>query len=330
MISYPWFLFLSIDILSAAEVFLEERRWRFRRYSHYLKEKYGAPAYRVGVDCGFSCPNRKNGRESYGCSYCESFGAAAIYQDSLLSIKSQVERATAFLRKRYGADIFLLYLQAFSNTYDTVENLKRIYDYALDLENFEELIISTRPDCIDKNKAGLLASYMERDLDVWVELGLQSAHDKTLERINRGHTKEDFDEAYGLLKKAGIKISVHLILGLPGEDWRMIEETVRYVASLRPDGIKLHNLHIPFNTPLYGEYAQGKVKPPDYGTYMEYVIKTLELLPCDTVIQRVVADTPKERLAAPRDFGNKCTFIDDLERKMAVIDTFQGRKFFSL
>ncbi|MBN2509986.1 MAG: TIGR01212 family radical SAM protein [Spirochaetales bacterium] len=308
----------------------EDRPWRFRRYSHYLKEKYGCSAYRVGIDCGFSCPNRGPSREHHGCTYCETYGAAAIYQDSLLSIREQVDRGIAFLTRRYGARVFLLYLQAFSNTHDTPENLRRIYDYALSLGDFRELIVSTRPDCIDEEKADLLAGYIKDGMDVWVELGLQSAHNRTLEAVHRGHTVEDFDRAYHMLRLRGLKLSVHLILGLPGEGWPEIEHTLRYVASLDPDGIKLHNLHIPFGTIMYEQYEQGEIDTVPFETYLDYVVGALELLPSRTVIQRVVADTPRERLAAPKDFGNKCVFIEVLERKMIELGTFQGCKFQSM
>ena len=308
----------------------DAKQWRFKRYSHYLKDKYGCSAYRVGVDCGFSCPNRGASREQHGCTYCETYGAAAIYQDSFLSIREQVERALAFLKRRYGAEVFLLYLQAFSNTYDTVENLKRIYDYSLGLGEFRELIVSTRPDCLDNEKAALLSGYRRDDFDVWVELGLQSSHNRTLKAIHRGHTVEQFDQAFRLLRSAGIKLSVHLILGLPGESWEDIEATVKYVASLKPEAVKLHNLHIPYNTIMYRQYEKGEIDTVSFETYLDYVVKTLELLPPETVIQRVVADTPKERLAAPKDFGNKCIFIEVLERKMEELNTFQGCKFQSL
>ena len=185
----------------------------FLSYSNYLKSLYGRPAFRVGIDAGFSCPNRIEGRASPGCTYCDAFGARAVYQrtEGCLSdtvdanlqddIRKQTLRAVEFLKKRYKAELFLLYFQAFSNTYGEAGFLKALYDFSLSLNEYKELIVSTRPDCIDRRKAELLASYKDRGLDVWVELGLQSSNNLTLQRINRGHDTDAFLKARGLLKE---------------------------------------------------------------------------------------------------------------------------------
>ena len=309
----------------------------FYSYGSYLKEKYGRPAFRVGIDAGFSCPNRKNGRSSPGCSYCDAFGARAMYQrtegelsdqvdDNLKKdIKEQTEKAVMFLKKRYGAEAYLLYFQAFSGTYGNTEHLKAVYDYALSLQSYSELIVSTRPDCIDVEKVKLLSAYRRQGLDVWVELGLQSANDETLKRINRGHTVDDFNKAYLLLKEHGIKTAVHLIFGLPGEGPDEIAATCRFTAALNPDGVKFHNLHIPFNSPLYEDYQKGLVKAPSADEHLEYVISAIELMPESTVIMRLTCDSSGDELAAPRNFMKKTEFYTLLRTEMLKRDTFQGR-----
>ena len=311
----------------------------FTAYGPYLKAKYGAPAFRVGIDGGFSCPNRSDGRTSPGCSYCDAFGARAMYQrtegelsddvdENLKSdIAEQTEKAVRFLKKRYNAEFFLLYFQAFSNTYASAGHLKSLYDYALSLNEYKELIVSTRPDCIDEEKADLLASYKDEGLDVWVELGLQSAHDKTLQRINRGHSVEDFRQAYMMLKERGIKMAVHLIFGLPGEGMDEIIETCRYTAALKPDGVKFHNLHIPYNSPLYEEYRDGRISVPATEEHLEYVIRAIELMPEPAIIMRLTCDSQVAERAAPKEFIKKTEFYNLLRKEMIERDTFQGRLY---
>lgn len=296
-------------------------------YGSYLAARYGKKAYRVGVDAGFSCPNRGCDRTNPGCTYCDEHGARATYLDEEPFLKEQVDRGITFLKKRYRAEVFLLYLQAFSNTFGTVDHLRSVYDYCLSLADFQELIISTRPDCINRSIVELLRSYKGKNLDVWVELGLQSANDRSLERINRGHGVADFFEAFDLLKKGGIKISVHLIFGLPGETWEDMERTVRTVGRLHPDAVKIHNLHIPFETGLYREYLAGELNVPGDLRHLEYLIRALELLPGDIIIQRITTDTPKQRRAAPKSFLGKSGFYDILEKSMNQRETWQGRQF---
>lgn len=311
----------------------------FFNYSRYLKQLYGRPAFRVGIDAGFSCPNRKNGRNSAGCTYCDAFGARAMYQrtEGALSdevdenlredIKAQTGKAMRFLSKRYKAELFLLYFQAFSSTYADAGRLKAIYDYSLSLADYRELIVSTRPDCIDREKAELLASYKEQGLDVWVELGLQTSNDETLRRINRGHSVEDFSRSYSLLKEYGIKTAVHLIFGLPGENTDDIISSSEFTASLAPEGVKFHNLHIPFNSPLYKDYSAGLVDAPTTEQHLEWVITAIERMPESTVIMRLTCDSQSDERAAPKDFIKKTEFYSLLRKEMRLRKTFQGRLY---
>ncbi len=315
----------------------------FRRYSRYLKERYGEPVYRISVDGGFTCPHRRSDG-SGGCTFCDAVGSRAVYQEDssgggplkvergggvsaerLELIRRQIERGKEFLSRRYGARAYTLYFQAFSSTFAPIPVLKEIYEYALSLAPFRELIVSTRPDCLARAQADLLASYMREDFDVWTELGLQSFHDRTLERVNRADTSSRFVRAFSLLRERGVKVTVHLIFGLPGEGRKEIVETVERLAAMRPDGVKIHNLNIAAGSEMEREYRRGELSLPSDRRHLEYVMEALEKLPEDTVIQRVTCDTRQEYLVAPLKFMDKNRFYSALEEEMRRRGMRQGR-----
>lgn len=303
---------------------------RYYAYARYLKEKYRGKTYRIGVDAGFSCPNRGVDRGQSGCSFCDVGGSRSPYLGSLTDIGEQIQKGLEFLRSRYGANRFILYFQAYTNTYAAAEQLHTLYSYGLSLADFKELIVSTRPDCIDPEIVEVLASFRSRVEEVWVELGLQSANEVTLRRIQRGHGRDVFERAFSLLRAQHLKVAVHLILGLPGEGWKEIQQTIQYVAAFRPDGIKIHNLHIPYKAPLLEEFLQGELSLPCAQRHLDYVVKVLELLPPETIIMRLTCDTPKDRLAFPRTFPDKATFLTRLAQRIEEMDTWQGRLFNTL
>jgi hypothetical protein len=180
---------------------------------------------------------------------------------------------------------------------------------------------------VDPEIVDVLASFRSQVEDVWVELGLQSSHEETLKRIRRGHGRTEFERGFSLLRSRKLKIAVHLIFGLPGEGWEEIRKTIRYIARFRPDGIKIHNLHIPFQAPLFQEFLLGELSIPCAERHLQYVVRALELLPPETLIMRFTCDTPKDRLAFPRTFPDKATFLACLSQKLAEQDTWQGKLF---
>lgn len=313
--------------MNAAERWLLEKQPTFNGYSHYLKYLYGAPVYRVAVDAGFSCPNRGPDRSRPGCLYCNSRGSKATYLGDTAGVEQQVQGAIAFLKKRYKAEKYILYFQAFTNTYGAPETLKSLYDQTLTLAPFKELVVSTRPDCLGRETADLLAGYHNAGLTTWVELGLQSASDHTLQLVGRGHTVADFCTAFTLLRQRGIRIAVHVIFGLPGEGTKEILDTIRLLAELNPEGIKIHNLHIARETLLYEDFLAGEILAPTQEQHLEYVIAALELLPPRTVIMRVTCDTPPDLLASPRRFWDKALFYRKLRETMLRRGTRQGRLY---
>lgn len=308
----------------------------WRSYAAWLRKRHGCRLWRVAVDAGFSCPHRAGGRSGEGCSFCAGEGGRApylgeigrpAYPGDLRAVRQQVELATAILRRRYRAEAFLLYFQAYTGTYAATDELARLWSGALQLAPFLELIVATRPDCFDAEKAELLASYRSRGLEVWVELGLQSASDLTLRRVQRGHTVADFCEAARLARKRGLLVAAHVILGLPGESLDQMLDTARLLARLGVDGVKLHDLHVVRGTPLAREHLAGELAAAGASSHLERVVSFLELLPSSAVIMRLSCDTPVDRLVAPRRSIDKASFTRELASEMRRRGTWQGRCF---
>jgi len=314
-------------------------------YSRYLRQRHGCAVHRVAVDAGFTCPNRGDDRSRAGCAYCDPGGSRAPHLSrsqpgrllrcagfeeqelDAASLERQVRDSISFYKRSHGEGAFILYFQPYSNTNAPVAVLRRVYDVGLGLADFRGLNVATRPDCVDEEKADLLASYQGRGLEVWAELGLQSANDETLRRIGRGHTVDQFVRAFWILRDRGIRIAVHLIFGLPGEGRAEIDRTISMVAGLSADGVKIHNLHVPRGTPLARDYLKGEVTAPCAPRHLEYVIRAIEALPPHTVIMRLTCDTPSDELSAPRGFWPKETFLQRLNEEMRRRGACQGRRY---
>ena len=240
------------------------------------------------------------------------------------SIENQIKKGLEFIHRRYKAKLAALYFQSWTNTYDTADNLKHIYDMALSCGDFSEFIVSTRPDCVEDDVADLLAGYITKDREVWVELGLQSASDETLRRINRGHTLSDYIKCMERLHKRGIKVCTHVILGLPGEEREDFIETAKVLNEVGSEGVKIHNLHIPGGTKMAEEYLEGEITSWSTERYMNEVEYFLRLLNPEMIIERLVCETPSHRLMAPRHFMDKSLFLRTLNDKMEKNNTRQG------
>ena len=318
----------------------------YNSYSSYMMRRYGYRIFRVGVDAGFSCPNRLRSPDGSGCIYCDSHGARAAYLRSSESrfrhdsgfeeaidsiacnpneceknnfnfdyqdIRKQVERGIEFLKRRYKADHFALYLQSFSNTFAPYEKLSELYDFAADLYPWEGFIVSTRPDCIDEKKIGLLYSYREKCSSVCVELGLQSGSDDILAEMNRGHDVKCFIEAAKAVKQSGLELCVHILTGFPGEGIEQLDRTIEVINFVHPDAIKIHNLNVAAGTGLYERFLEGEVTAPSMTRHIRTVAYILRRIPSDIVIERLMCETPNHRLASPRLFPDKNSFLRKLE-----------------
>ncbi len=323
---------------------------RYLSYSDFLESKYGFRIYRVGVDADFSCPNRFGCRKEGGCVYCDSQGASSAYLrtqessfshkstftndiDSLIgekninNIKDQIERGRSFLVRRYKAEHFALYFQSFSNTFAPVSKLKQIYESALEGYSWDGLIISTRPDCIDEEKLRLISSYRERGLNVSIELGLQSGDDEILRAMNRGHDVKCCIDAAKLVKKFGIELCTHILLGFPNEGQVQLDRTIDVINSVHPDAIKIHNLNITANTRLYDMYRRGLVSAPCAKRHIQRTVYLLRRIPSDIVIERLICETPSHRLASPRLFPDKNMYLRRLDDEMERQNVRQGDLF---
>lgn len=296
---------------------------RYNKFSSYLSSRYGGRIQRISVNAGFSCPNLDGFLSREGCIYCnnKSFGI----NDCLIPIEEQIRSGMAAARKRYKAEKFILYFQSFSNTYGSCNELREKYDVVLNHPEFVCLCIGTRPDCIDEDRARLLSSYKNK-LDVWVELGLQSANDKTLETINRGHNLDSFIKAVNLLCAYKIEIFAHVILGLPGEGIEEMARTASTLSGLPVKGVKIHPLHIVKGTGLETLFRKGEYKPMTMDEYIEYLIIFLENLRKDIVIVRAAADVLGDLLVAPEWIKDKHALLRLLDEEMERRDSFQGKR----
>lgn len=309
------------DAVSAAVPLLGPE-YPFHRYADYLKRRYGDTTYRVSVDAGFTCPVRESGDP---CTYCDPAGSRAPYLGDAKNLEQQISGGIEFLTRRYQARRFLLYFQAFSNTHAPVDDLRRIYDHGLSCGEFCGLIVSTRPDCVDEERAVLLESYRERDLDVWIELGLQSRSDRTLTRIKRGHTAAQFAEAVEICRDHNLLTAAHVMLGLPGESMVEAIATTRFLNGLGVDAVKFHNLVVVEGTPLYREYESGAIEVPGASDYLELLIPALEHLDPRTIVMRLTCDPPPHAKSYPEDRPVKTRFVPTLRSAMHERGTYQGR-----
>jgi len=288
----------------------------FRTLSSYLKERYGQKVYKVALDAGLTCPNRDGSLASGGCLYCNPDSLKPKDPVSVTDIGGQLTDGIARMRVRHTAEKFIAYFQSNTSTYAPVEVLEKIYIGVIDHEDVVGLAVSTRPDCLDKPILNLLER-INKTKKIWVELGLQSANNKTLEEMNRGHRAEDFAKAMRGCSARGIKVCAHVILGLPGEVEDDMLRTMEFLSGLNVWGIKFHQLQIMKDTPLYEEYKKGLVKTLGLEEYTWLVIKCLDALPPDVVVHRLCADTPDAFLVAPQWGLNKFMILERITRGIA-------------
>jgi radical SAM protein (TIGR01212 family) len=300
---------------------------RYRDFNSYLREIFGERVQKISLDAGLGCPNRDGTISNSGCIFCNSRGSGtgALMNDGL-SIDEQIVRAQSYMQKRYKAKKYIAYFQSFTNTYAPVPKLKALYDQALAYRNVVGLSVATRPDCIDENVLTLVSSYKKNRL-VWIEYGLQSAHDMTLKRINRGHDAACFEQSVRMTAEYGINICAHIILGLPGEDREMMLQTARFLANLPVHGIKIHLLYVVKGTPLSALYEKGELSCLEQEEYVALVVDFLELLPPNMVVQRLTGDPVKSELAAPSWAVEKSENLRLINESLERRDTWQGRLY---
>lgn len=299
---------------------------RYFDLNTYFRRHFGERVHKLTVDAGLSCPNRDGRIGRGGCIYCNSRGSGTGAHQKGLSITRQLEINKAAVARRFRAGKFLAYFQSFSNTYAPLSHLKQLYDEALAVPDIVGLAIGTRPDCINPGVLDLLQGYAHDRL-IWVEYGLQSAHDSTLARIHRGHDKACFEAAVRATAGRGLRICAHIILGLPGETPAHMRATADFLASLPIDGVKLHLLYVVKGTPLADIYRRGEYQCLEQAGYADLVCDVLERLPSGVVIQRLTGDPHRDELIAPLWALDKQKTLNLVKQRLVDRETWQGRLF---
>lgn len=295
----------------------ELRGKRFNSISDHLKEEFGKKTIKLAIDGGFTCPNRDGSKGFGGCTFCSDTGSGEFSSD--------IEDQIRLLSDKWPDAVYLAYFQNHTNTYAPVDELRQKYYSVLKDPRIKGLVIGTRPDCLGNDVLDLLSEINETHF-LWIELGLQTIHEKTAENINRCCTLAEFDKAMDDLSSRGIRTVVHLILGLPGESREMMLDSVRYVSD-KPNlfGIKLHLMNLVKGSSL-ALTDPDYVSFPDIQTYVELVVDCLELIPPSITIHRLTGDAPRDILISPVWSFNKRTILNSINDRLNLLDTWQGKK----
>lgn len=297
---------------------------RYKHLNKYLKEKFGERTLKICVDGGFTCPNRDGTLGYGGCIYCSEKGSGELI-NPIEDITQQIKYYFSTYRAN-RANKFIVYFQNFTNTYDTVENLKAKYDAALVDDRIVGIAIGTRPDCINEDIAKLLKSYTNKYY-VYVELGLQTSSNKIGEIINRCYTSEQFTKAVEILNKYNIDVVAHIMVGLPNETQEDIKNTVDFVNAHKLQGIKIHSTYVVENTKLAEMYKQSKYKALELDDYIDTLTYIITHLNPNFIIHRISGDAPKDILIAPDWNKHKKWIINGFEKKMREDDLWQGKYY---
>jgi len=301
---------------------------RYNKLNKYLKEKYGERTLKICIDGGFTCPNRDGTCGTNGCIFCSEKGSGEHInnlhiENSLENIKNQIENHFKSYRAN-RANKFIAYFQNYTNTYDSIQNLKAKYDSALIDKRIVVLAVATRPDCINEDICKLLSSYKNK-VDVWVELGLQTSNDETGKFINRGYSSKNFTDATKLLNKYGIDVVAHVMIGLPNETFDDIKNTTDFINKHNIQGLKIHSTYVIENTKLAELYKQGLYTPITLDFYLESACYILSHINPNIVIHRISGDAPKDLLIAPEWNLHKKWVMNGLDKILRTQDLWQGK-----
>jgi len=298
----------------------------YNLFSGHLKQLFGHRVHKISVDAGMTCPNRAGTRSEPGCIFCDREGSGAVGIERTLPVAEQIEQGKEVMTRKYKAGQFLAYFQPFSNTNAPVADLRRLYDEALSVDNVVGLSVGTRPDCLPGDVLDLLAEYHQRTY-LWLEIGLQSTHDSSLDFIRRGHDYALFLQAFKAAKKRNLQVCVHVILGLPGEDRRAMLATADELARLKVDGVKIHLLHVLRGTTLGDLYERGEVEVLTQDDYVSLAVDFIERLHPETLIHRLTGDGPRDILLAPLWSLNKWEVINAIDDEFTRRNSFQGYRY---
>jgi len=298
---------------------------RYHTFNEHLRERFGGKIFKVSLNAGFTCPNRDGTLGWDGCIYCSERGSGDFAGEQGLSIHDQFIEVTKRMKKKWPSAHYIAYFQAYTNTYASVERLREVYEESLAEENVVGLSISTRPDCLPGEVLDYLEELNQRTY-LWVELGLQSIHDRTMEWIARGHNYVQFLEGLELLCSRGIRVCAHIILGLPGETKTEMMETAQAVARMPLQGIKIHLLHVLRGTPLAAIYQGDPFDLMTKEDYVSLVVDILEIIPSEMIVHRLTGDGPPDDLIGPLWSRKKWEVLNAIDAELIRRDTWQGKE----
>lgn len=284
-------------------------------FNKYLKDKFGQKVYKISLDGGFTCPNRDGKTSTRGCIFCSKGGSGDFAESREMSITEQIENGKKRVEKKIKSGKYIAYFQAFTNTYAPVEILRQKYEEAINHPDIVALSIATRPDCLGDDVLRLLDE-MNKIKPVFVELGLQTIHQKSAKYIRRGYDLSVYDKAVRDLKKIGVNVVVHVILGLPNESENDMLETVKYVCESGANGIKLQLLHVIDGTDLAKDYEKGLFKTLEFDEYVNLIVKCVKIIPKDIVIHRLTGDGAKKDLIAPLWSADKKRVLNAINKAL--------------
>jgi len=293
-------------------------------YRDYLKQLFPFRVYKIGLDAGFTCPNRDGSVAYGGCVYCENRSFSPNSKDAKRSVSEQIVSGMEFYRRHFKAEKFIAYFQAYTNTYGPISLLDNLYREALTFPDVVGLSIGTRPDCLPDEIIDLLSCYSKKT-HLWVEIGLQSMHEDTLKWMNRGHSFDQFVDAITRVKLKGLRVCVHVILGFPGETHEMMMQTADILAGLNIDGLKIHHLYVAENTMLEKMYEKGGMNLLSLDEYIQIVCDFLERIPPNVAIQRLTGELTGDYLIAPKWGASKMVILTAIENEFARRNSFQGK-----
>ncbi len=301
---------------------------RYFTYDYYLRRRFGTKVAKIPLDIGLTCPNIDGKCGVGGCIYCSGRGSGDFAESPTLSVKEQYEITREKLSSKWSTECCIAYFQAHTNTYAPVEVLRKSFYEALELEGVVGMNIATRADCLPEDVCALLGE-LSKKTALTVELGLQSSSDVTAKLINRGHSFGDFVDGYSRLRRLvpDAEVCVHIIFGLPSESREDMLKTVRDVAALKPEQVKIHLLHVLRGTVMADMYERGEYKTLSKEEYVSLVADAIELLPPDTVVARVTGDGMGSELLAPEWSRKKVSVINDIDKLLYERGSWQGIKF---
>ena len=298
---------------------------RYHTFDYYLKQKYGSKVFKVSLNAGFSCPNRDGKKGTTGCFFCSSFGGGENGGNVKEDLNTQFENIKKIMQLKWPNGKCIAYFQAFSNTYAPVEKLKEIYDPFFNRDDIVAISIATRADCLEDEIIDYLKEKATQK-DLWIEIGLQTFNDKTAKLFNRGYDNKLFIDRLNKLRSANINVTVHIINGLKDETKEDMINTCKELNKLDIQGIKIHSLNIVKNSVWGNEYLVSPFKTITREEYIDTVIKQLEVLREEIVIQRLTSDPIMEELIAPNWNNNKTQLLNDIDKEMVKRNTYQGTK----